>query len=62
MDYPNKEIKTGRAAKAPKGVEVAAGPELQDFVFPHYPAPIKVQAKDIVEAEAKFAEIISKEK
>jgi len=50
MKYENKEIKTDKdTGKA----------EEHDFMFPHFPAPITVRAKNIEEAQEKFKKIIS---
>ncbi len=58
MDYPNKKIDTTKASRSKGGLDVAAGPDVQTFTFPHYPHPIAVEAKDIHEAEEKFRAII----
>lgn len=56
MEYPNKQVSTAKAGRAPKGA--ALDVQESEFTFPHYPNPIVVRAKDIVEAEEKFKKII----
>lgn len=53
MKYENKEMKTSK--ETGKAL-------LHDFMFPHSPTPITIQAETREEAEKKFEEIISKEK
>jgi len=60
MEYPNKEISTAKAGRAKKGE--ALDVQETEFMFPHSPSPILVRAKDIGEANEKFAAIINKEK
>lgn len=57
MEAPrNKVINTKKAAVAPGGT--IADTQVQDYMFPHSPTPVVVQAKDMEEALEKFNSII----